>query len=58
MEPVVPDRVKVAVRQKRKAQLAIAPKVPCFPKFALSKFQKHEDKLDKWANITTHYKGY
>ena len=47
MEPVVPGRVKLAVRKKRKAQLAIAPNVPCFPKFALSKFQKHEDKLVK-----------
>ena len=57
MEPVVPGRVKLAVRKKRKAQLAIAPNVPCFPKFYLSKFQKHGDKLVKQEKITTHCKG-
>ena len=57
MEPVVPGRVLLAVRTKRKAQLMIAPNVPCFPKFALSKFQKHEDKLIKWEKITTHCRG-
>ena len=52
------DRDTIAVRKKRKAQLSIAPNAPCFPKFALSKFQKDKDKSDKWTTIKTHCRGY
>ena len=36
MEPVLLDRVLLAVRTKRKVQLMIAPNVPSIPKFARS----------------------
>ena len=58
MAPVMLDRDTIAVRKKRKAQLAIAPNAPCFPKFALSKFQKDKDKSDKWTKTKTHCRGY
>ena len=58
MAPVMLDRDTIAVRKKRKAQLSIAPNVPCFPKFALSKFQKDKDKSDKWTTNKTHCRGY
>jgi len=43
MEPVVPDRVLLAVRTKRKAQLMIAPNAPSIPKFARSKIAIETD---------------
>ena len=55
MAPVMLGRDTIAARKKRKA---IAPNAPCFPKFALSKFQKDKDKSDKWTTIKTHCRGY
>jgi len=51
MAPIMLDRDTRSVRKKRKAQLAIAPNVPCIRKFARSKLQKEKDKSDKWGKL-------
>ena len=58
MEPVVPGRVTIAVRQKRKSQLAITPDVPCIPKCSRSNKRKEGDRPDRWETFKTRYRGY